>query len=435
MKAGIKQHLIRIAVILAGSAIIGTLLLILVFCIPTKAMKRNVARSLGDMIKSEEQVPDNAFSRYIWANKETYTDAIMVQNAIEKIKGKNVYEHAMWVYHSDLEPEFWTPEASVKAYCEEEASDNMYLHEYSRYWHGYLIYLKPLLLIFSWSQIVTLGAVIQLLLMLAVLIVSIRKKQAGVGIAMLMGFLSMKPALILASLTMSVCWGITLLALLYMLLCHERLEVKGIYPEFFLLIGIFTAYFDFLTYPIVTLGFPLCAYFLISRKCTLKQSIQKIIGYCTCWGIGYAGMWACKWLIADITLHTGTIKDALWSILGRTEAIGGRPRMNGGFYVISLNLQEYKWELYTAAAIVLLLLVLAALVLAACKTSVKSVLFRVVPFIIIFCIPFAWIVVVQHHSALHARFTFRIIGVAVLAMCCIVISGLQMLKKPEKSGK
>ena len=133
MKAGIKQHLIRIAVILAGSAIIGTLLLILVFCIPTKAMKRNVARSLGDMIKSEEQVPDNAFSRYIWANKETYTDAIMVQNAIEKIKGKNVYEHAMWVYHSDLEPEFWTPEASVKAYCEEEASDNMYLHEYSRY--------------------------------------------------------------------------------------------------------------------------------------------------------------------------------------------------------------------------------------------------------------------------------------------------------------
>ena len=73
MKAGIKQHLIRIAVILAGSAIIGTLLLILVFCIPTKAMKRNVARSLGDMIKSEEQVPDNAFSRYIWANKETYT--------------------------------------------------------------------------------------------------------------------------------------------------------------------------------------------------------------------------------------------------------------------------------------------------------------------------------------------------------------------------
>lgn len=435
MKAGIKQHLIRIAVILAGSAIIGTLLLILVFCIPTKAMKRNVARSLGDMIKSEEQVPDNAFSRYIWANKETYTDAIMVQNAIEKIKGKNVYEHAMWVYHSDLEPEFWTPEASVKAYCEEEASDNMYLHEYSRYWHGYLIYLKPLLLIFSWSQIVTLGAVIQLLLMLAVLIVSIRKKQAGVGIAMLIGFLSMKPALILASLTMSVCWGITLLALLYMLLCHEWLEGKGIYPEFFLLIGIFTAYFDFLTYPIVTLGFPLCAYFLISRKCTLKQSIQKIIGYCTCWGIGYAGMWACKWLIADITLHTGTIKDALWSILGRTEAIGGRPRMNGGFYVISLNLQEYKWELYTAAAIVLLLLVLAALVLAACKTSVKAVLFRVVPFIIIFCIPFAWIVVVQHHSALHARFTFRIIGVAVLAMCCIVISGLQMLKKPEKSGK
>lgn len=435
MKAYTKEHLIRIAAILSGSAVLGTLLLVLVFCIPTDPMKKNVSRSLDSMIKSEEEVADDTFSQYIWANKETYTDAIMVQNAIERISGKNVYEHAMWVYHSDLEPEFWTPEASLTAYCEGETTDNMYLHEYSRYWHGYLIYLKPLLLIFSWSQIVNLGAVLQIILMLAVIIISIKKKQAGVGIAMVIGFLSMKPLLILASLTMWVCWCITLFALLYMLLRHDRLEEKGFYPEFFLVIGIFTAYFDFLTYPVVTLGFPLCAYFLINRRCTLKQSLQKVIGYCTCWGIGYAGMWACKWLIADVTLHTGTIKDALWSILGRTEAIGGRPRMNGGFYVISLNLQEYNQELYTVVAVILALLALAAVILAVFKTSAKPVLLRVVPFAIIFCIPFAWIIVVQHHSALHARFTFRIIGVAALALCCIVIAGLQMLKKPEISGK
>ena len=435
MKACTKEHLIRIAGILLISAAFGTLLLVLVFCIPTKAMKKNVTRSLDSMIKSGEEVADDAFSQYIWANKETYTDAIMVQNAIERISGRNVYEHAMWMYHSDLEPEFWTPEASLKAYCEGETTDNMYLHEYSRYWHGYLVYLKPLLLLFSWSQIVKLCAVLQILLMLGILIVSIKKKQAGVGIAMIAGFLSMKPMLILASLTMSVCWCITLLALLYMLLRHDRLEEKRLYPEFFLVIGILTAYFDFLTYPVVTLGFPLCAYFLINRQRSLKQGFQKVIGYCTCWGIGYAGMWACKWLIADVTLRTGTIKDALWSILGRTEAIGGRPRMNGGFYVISLNLQEYKLELYAVAGMILAVLALGVTIFAAFKTSVKQVLLRVLPFAIIFCIPFAWIVVVQHHSALHARFTFRIIGVAVLALCCIVISGLQMLKKPEISSK
>lgn len=432
MKACTKELLIRIAVILSVSAVLGTLLLILVFCIPTEAMEKNVSRSLGTMIKSEEEVENNAFSRYIWANKETYTDTIMVQNAIERINGRNVYEHAMWMFHSDLEPEFWTPEASLKAYCARDDVDDMYLHEYSRYWHGYLVYLKPLLLLFTWSQIVKLGAVFQLLLLLAVLVVSVKKKQASVGIAAIIGFLSMKPLLILASLTMAVCWCITLIALLYMLLRHDRLEEKNLYPEYFLLIGILTSYFDFLTYPVVTLGFPLCAYFLINRKCTIKQSLLKVIGYSTCWGIGYAGMWACKWLIADITLHTGTIKDALWSILGRTEAIGGRPRMNGGFYVISLNLQEYGLKFYTAAAILLIVLALVTIGFAIFKTSAKMVLLQVVPFVIIFCIPFVWIIVVQHHSALHARFTFRILAVAMLAVGC---TGIQSLKEIlEKSG-
>lgn len=81
------------------------------------------------------------------------------------------------------------------------------------------------------------------------------------------------------------------------------------------------------------------------------NNIKKLIGFCVSWGIGYAGMWAAKWVIADLTLHTGTIKDAIWSIIGRTEAIGGRPRMNGGVYVIGLNLQEYPAYMGVAAGV------------------------------------------------------------------------------------
>lgn len=49
-------------------------------------------------------------------NRETYTDAIMVQNAIERLPDKNAYEHAMWMYHYDLEEDVWTPEDSLKAF-------------------------------------------------------------------------------------------------------------------------------------------------------------------------------------------------------------------------------------------------------------------------------------------------------------------------------
>lgn len=316
--------------ILAVSAVVGTILLVLVFLLPVGPMRKNVEKSVGDMLKTGDEIPEDAFSQYLWKNRETYTDAIMVQNAIERLSDKNAYEHAMWMYHYDLEEDVWTPEDSLKSFCEShENVNNMYLHIYARYWHGYLLYLKPLLLLFSWQHVVWLELAVQIALMIWVLVTAIQKQNAGVAVVTLGSFLFMKPVLVLVSLTMSVCWILTLLAVEYMLLHHDRLHEKGQYPEFFLIVGILTSYFDFLTYPVVTLGIPLCCYFLLESD-RLWNNIKRLTGFSVSWAIGYAGMWAAKWVIADLTLHTGTIKDAIWSIIGRTEAIGGRPRMNGG---------------------------------------------------------------------------------------------------------
>lgn len=422
---------------LLGSALLGTVLLVLVFCMPVGGMKRHVTVSIEDMLGDADQTSGNRFSDYIQTRRESYTDAIMVQNAIEKIPGKNVFEHAMWMYHNDLEEDFWTPEDSLKAFCAGQDTGGMYLHEYSRYWHGYLVYLKPLLLLFSWKQISVIGVLLQLLLMAVVTVVAIQKKQSDVAAATAVGFLFMKPLLVLVSLTMTVCWIIVLAALLFMLLKNDWLRERKLYPEYFLAVGILTSYFDFLTYPVVTLGFPLCAFFLINESrvvrgrsetfTVLKDMLQRLIGYSVCWGIGYAGMWAMKWIIADLTLHTGTIKDAIWSIIGRTEAIGGRPRFNGGFYVIGLNLQEYDHMIYPVMAAVIALVSLVLIIMACRKRGAGPVLVGMIPYLTVFCIPFVWIIAVQHHSALHARFTFRILAVAVMAVGCMWLKALEIM--------
>ena len=418
------------AAILAVSAVVGTLLLVLVFLLPVGPMRKNVEKSVSNMLKTGDEIPEDVFSQYLWKNRETYTDAIMVQNAIERLPDKNAYEHAMWMYHYDLEEDVWTPEDSLKAFCEShENVNNMYLHIYARYWHGYLLYLKPLLLLFSWQHVVWLELAVQAALMIWVLVTAVKQKNIGVAVVTLGSFLFMKPVLVLVSLTMSVCWILTLLAVEYMLLHHDRLHDKGQYPEFFLIVGILTSYFDFLTYPIVTLGIPLCCYFLLESD-KLWNNIKKLIGFGMSWAIGYAGMWAAKWVIADLTLHTGTIRDALWSIIGRTEAIGGRPRMNGGFYVIGLNLQEYPAYM----GVIAILLAIAAVVLLAgtiAKGQWKTEYAQLIPMVIIATIPFVWIIAVQHHSALHARFTFRILSVAAAA----VITFIVLLVKQAKISK
>ena len=108
--------------------------------------------------------------------------------------------------------------------------------------------------------------------------------------------------------------------------------------------------------------------------------------------------------------------------------------MNGGWYVIGLNLQEYAGMLYPVGA-GLLTLGAALLVLRAAlrRGQGKQVLLGLIPFAVIFCIPFAWIIVIQHHSALHARFTFRIISVAVTAVCCMGLDAWQ--RSRVKYGK
>lgn len=408
------------------SVVLGVLLLTLVFCIPVNDVKKHVSVSVDRIIADLSEISGEGLRSYILERKETYTDAIMVQNAFEKIPGKNPYEHAMWAYHLDLDENVWTPEATLKYLSRGGDSSTMFLHQYSRYWHGYLVYLKPLLLVFSWEQVLWIGAGLQLLLTLAVLAAAWRTKHPEAGAAVVIGLLFMKPVLMLASLAMSVCWLITITSLLVILLRHDLLEQKEHYPELFLMIGILAAYFDFLTYPVVTLGFPLCAFFLINKEEKLKKSAGRMITYSACWALGYVSMWASKWVLADLTLRTGTIKSAFSSILGWTEAIGGRPRFSGGFYVIALNLQEYGALIYPVIVCLLILFDLAAFVLASRRVSLKRAMACCVPYLLIACIPFAWYIVVQHHSGLHIAFTFRIISVAGLALGAAGLGLLQL---------
>lgn len=425
----IINKLKNIVIILAGSALIGTLLLVLVFCIPTGQIKKNVHKSVDRILVNSEQFEDNAFLQHVVQNKESYTDSIMVQYAFEKIPDKNVYEHAMWAYHYDLEEEIWAAEDSLRAVLNGADTSQMHLREYSRYWHGYLVYLKPLLLLFSWEQLLWIELGLHIALLLAVAVLSIKKKVPGAILAIAAGLAFMKPELMMVSLTMSVSLIIMSTALIVQMKKSDWLAEKGWYPEFFLVVGVLTSYLDFLTYPVVTLGFPLGIWFLMAEREAIWTAIKRIVGYSFCWGVGYAGMWASKWIIADLTLQTGTIRDAVWNVIGRTEAIGGRPRMNGGFYVLSLNLQEYGSSIYMIMAGVLIVLAVASVVWAFCaKVPVKTILETIIPFIIIGIIPFAWIIVVQHHSALHARFTFRILGVAAFALACLTIKMQKTIK-------
>lgn len=246
------------------------------------------------------------------ALKENFTDCLMVQNALEKVEGESLLSHAMNIYHHDLDnEETWLTEASLVRFLY-EGVDDMYLREYSRYWHGYLVILKPLLMCMPWRYVEALIFVLQLAMLLAIVATACWRRKFGLGAGILCAVLFMKPLRIGISLTMSVCSLITLAAMWILLLFFDRIEKRDRGEAFFLLIGITTAYMDFLTYPVVTLGLPLCVW--VVQRMGVDGGRWKKVGYflgnCVCWTVGYVGMWGMKWVVAEITCRTGTMRNA-----------------------------------------------------------------------------------------------------------------------------
>lgn len=60
-----------------------------------------------------------------------------------------------------------------------------------------------------------------------------------------------------------------------------------------------TSFFDFLTFPIVSLGIPLVIVIdeLADRK--FVDKIRSVIILSISWGMGYAEFWALKWVLGD----------------------------------------------------------------------------------------------------------------------------------------
>lgn len=426
-----KKKITDILLILIFSAALGLLLLVGVFCLPTASAKRHVEESLYQMIDVAKDEKGSVWRKKLIEEKDNFTDYLMVQNALGKVEGRSALSHAIYVYHYDLGNEqTWLTEESLVAFLQ-QGTEGMFLREYSRYWHGYLVWLKPLLMCFSWSTVEVMLMVFQTLLLLAVVSLSFYRKQAffGVGVLVTLGF--MKPLGIWASLTLMTCWTIAMLGILTMLIWQSRLQREQRLEKLFLVIGIMTSYMDFLTYPIATLGIPLCFYVVQSMDGDAGwcEKIKHYVAKVLYWGIGYGGMWAMKWVVAELFFRTGTLKDAIWTVIFRAEPLDGyRSTFSGVSRTIEAVLGQYDSGFY--GMVIGVIGVIAFLTILGCLANHPGRGWRIAMgcLAVTALFPLGWLVLTQNHTAIHCSFTFRIMGVTVMALGAGIACSLKELK-------
>lgn len=368
-------------------ALLGLLLLFLVFLIPTDNMEEHVKQSAYIM----EKEPNN-IEIFSWCTSavDNFTDSIMLMAAIDN-NDVSILDKVINVYRANYDDE-----SGCEALINYSKGGNLTSEiSYARYWHGYLITLKPLLYFFNYGQIRIINLIFQISLTIILLYLMYKNNLKECIIPYLISYLMLMPYIIGISLQYSSCFYIfTIGCILLMLIPKEKL-IKYDYL-FFLNLGIFTAYFDFLTYPITTLCIPLLFYILLNKN---DFKISSLIKLSICWGFGYLSMWASKWIIASLLTDNNIVLDAFNQISIRS-GVGQKD-----ISLIKCVVNNYYLILKTPFSILMIFYILYKLYKFDFK-KLKSTYFLI--FIIIAFMPLIWILVTANHSFLHCLFVNKI---------------------------
>lgn len=420
MKTG--KYLSSFIVFIAIGIITGVALLVFVYLLPVTPMKEHVFESVS-IFEEEGRLPQLIpGEKYTSTCLDNYTDAIMLNSAIFEGEGSAV-KQAMKVYRKEYEETADTCESLI-AYA--NGTEGYYIEPYARYWHGYLVYLKPLLLFMNYGQIRMFNLAVQILLAIGILLGMLRQKLHCYVLPFAVSALLLIPAAIPLSLQYASLGYVILISMLFLLWKFPALEEKGRTGFLFCAVGMASSYVDLLTYPPVTLGFLLVLY-LALRKEEWMEQLRTSIVCMLLWGMGYAGMWAGKWLVGSILLQENIIADAANSIGIRTSSHD---------FAVDFTYGEVLYKNFAflnntvgKSLLGIMALGLIITVFYQIKRSYGRVDFcRIIPYLLIGSIPFVWYYVLRNHVFIHARFTFRIAVITILALQC----GLVNLRKKKE---
>ena len=282
---------------------------------------------------------------------------------------------------------------------------------YARYWHGYLIWLRPLLLVTTITGV----RIVQYAVLLALLAAVLWLLRRRCGLRACLWFAASQLLVTVFWVPHQVqyftCFALGYAGCVWVLAKPRRSDALCLA---LLVLGAATAFCDLLVTPILTLGLPLVCWLLEPQQ-RLRAGLPQcgvVVGGSLCWGVGYLLCWASKWVLAGLVTGQNVIADALHQVGVRTAADtwhGMELTWSNIFAFVynALNERRLLWPL--AAALVLL----AALFVLSIRG--RQPLIRALPLLLCTLMTPAWFIVLRTHSIQHGWFTWRALGLTLFS--------------------
>lgn len=390
-----KAAVVVINVVAAAMA--GTLLLMAVYSLPVDAIDAHV-RSSAATIQKEGTYPQ----LYSWCQSQldNWTDSIMLLEAADATEA-SVPEKAMNAYRGSLAG--YNPAQSLIGRYVQDAEFTETV-SYARYWHGYLIAVKPLLTFFDYNTIRILNGVLQLGTLLFVCILMSRKELKPFIVPYLLCYLMLMPVAMAKCLQFSACYYVFTAGVIALLLLKDSARNRYAYL-IFLNIGIATAYFDLLTYPITTFGIPMIVYLALSKDDALEEKLGGIVRNGLLWCFGYGAMWSSKWIIAGIVTGENVIRNAIDVFVTRTSTASADGLTHYSVFTCEImNLTSFIKTPFVMLVIAFLFYLVMRRI-RHCDLNRENTATVISPYLILALVPFVWFAFATNHSTIHYWFT------------------------------
>ncbi len=370
--------------------VIFTVMSVLACCIPHRLIDDNIRNSMIQL--SEEGRFPWTFGNILWA-RDNVTDGTMYNIAVSGYKMNSISEALInpRTYNGDKK----SHPADLGIIALNKGNDTVERISYGRYWHGYQVPLRITSIFLSIKGQRIFHSIVLWFIFIGLTWLIWKKFNLTVAAGWFISLLIIGFPAVPLSMQYVACYYIMFSTVLLILL-KPSLQNN---PIFFFITGGITAYMDFLTVPLITICIPLI-FIVISNS---DISNKKILHILSSWFIGYAAIWATKWILQSC--YAGN-DEALLDAVIASEAHTIIPFLPNGinhkFFIIACSLLGLFF--ITDLAIYLL------------KKN-KSQQIKQIFFISL--IPFVWYFFMLGHSVCHIWFTYR--NLTATALCCWII--------------
>ncbi len=378
-------------------------LLISAALIPRHAIQTNISKSADYLL--ERNVFFYLNSNDISSRIDRYADAILLNiayNYDRKHPLTSVMSSSYYFTDSANENE------NLKAAVTKQPDTTI---DYVRYWHGSNVIIRPLLIFLDIQHIYILNAILLILLLVIAFILIYRCFHIGISLCFAIGIVMISPWYIPFSLEYT--W--TILLMLATCICLLQIKDKPSFQltVFFLIVGSFTAYLDFLTTETLTLMIPLtlllCYRHHIGQLPDLKAGMKLSFSMALFWLIGYASAWIIKWALASVILQKNvfisSIEQANYRINGATETANGISRCISAITRNIACLFPFSYMKYNGAALFIFIMIILMSVYYVTKKRAGCYMSTL--FFLLAMIPYVRFLFLSNHSFIHYFFTYR----------------------------